>query len=192
MTEHFDEQISEFIDDEMSPEQCEFFVRRLQKDDEARARYMRYQLIGAAVRGEHIQRNASELRRRLQAALAADASASTAKKQAGAGHQLIASAGIAAGFVLFAAIGWGVAMFDRLPPVSASEYSAAAADSPSMVAMPSSDTGIYAGKPVQTTGVQLFVHHAGYSSGFNRTPMLSSLLAVPEDEVVAASQGHSR
>lgn len=192
MSEHFDEQISEFIDDEMSPEQCEFFVRRLQKDDAARARYMRYQLIGAAVRGEHIQRNASELRHRLQAALAADASASSAKKQAGAGHQLVASAGIAAGFVLFAAIGWGIAMLERLPPVDAGEFAAAVTDSPSMVAMPSSDTGAFDGKPLQTTGVQLFVHHAGYSSGFNRTPMLSSLLSVPEDEPGAVPRGDSR
>lgn len=192
MSEHFDEQISEFIDDEMSAEQCEFFVRRLQKDDAARARYMRYQLIGAAVRGEHIQRNASELRRRLQAALAADASTSAAQQQAAAGQQLVTGAGIAAGFVLFAAIGWAIAMLDRLPSVDADEFVAAVADSPSMVAMPSSEGGGFAGKPVQTTGVQLFVHHAGYSSGFNRTPMLSSLLSVPEDEAGAVPRGNSR
>ncbi len=171
MSEHFDEQISEFIDDEMSPEQCEFFVRRLQKDDAARARYMRYQLIGAAVRGEHIQRNASELRRRLEAALASDSPAPAANHRAVLGNQLVASAGIAAGFVLFAAIGWGVAMLDRLPSADADEFMAVVADSPSMVAMPSSEAGAFAGRQVQTTGVQLFVHHAGYSSGFNRTPM---------------------
>lgn len=192
MSDHFDEQISEFIDDEMSPEQCEFFVRRLQRDDAARARYMRYQLIGAAVRGEHIQRNASELRRRLQAALAADASAAAAQQQATAGQQLVTGAGIAAGFVLFAAIGWGIAMLDRLPSVDAAEFAAAMADSPSMVAMPSSEAGGFVGMPVQTTGVQLFVHHAGYSSGFNRTPMLSSLLSVPEDEAGAVPRSSSR
>jgi len=177
MSEHFDEQISEFIDDEMSPEQCEFFVRRLQKDDEARARYMRYQLIGAAVRGEHIQRNALELRRRLEAALATDASAATAKGHAIAGHQLVVGAGIAAGFVLFAAIGWGVAMLDRLPPVDAGEFAAAVSGSSSLAAKPSAslDGGSWAG--------QMLVHHAGYSSGFNRT---LTVLVAPEDEPSAA------
>jgi anti-sigma factor RsiW len=176
MTEHFDEQISEFIDDEMSPEQCEFFVRRLQKDDAARARYMRYQLIGAAVRGEHIQRNSAELRRRLQAALATDTSASTASRLAGAGHQLVVGAGIAAGFVLFAAIGWGVGMLDRLPPVDSGAF-AAEAGSQSLAAKPAMqlDGGSFAG--------QMLMHHAGYSSGFNRP---FTTIVAPEDEPSAA------
>ena len=175
MSEHFDEQISEFIDDEMSPEQCEFFVRRLQKDDSARARYMRYQLIGAAIRGEHIQHNASELRRRLEAALATDNPASPAATQSIAGNQLVASAGIAAGFVLFAAIGWGVSMLDRLPPVDAPQVAGTVTESPSPAVMPSAslDAGSFAS--------QMLVHHAGYSSGFNRTLMQSSLVAWKDD-----------
>ena len=36
MSDQFKEQISQFIDDEMSVEEGEFFVRRLQRDDEAR------------------------------------------------------------------------------------------------------------------------------------------------------------
>jgi hypothetical protein len=33
---------------------------------------------------------------------------------------------------------------------------------------------------------QIFVTHAGYSSGFNRTPVLSSLIAVPKNGAGAA------
>jgi hypothetical protein len=173
MSEHFDEQISEFIDDEMSPEQCEFFVRRLQRDEGARARYMRYQLIGAAVRGEHIQQNAPELRRRLEAALASDAAAPVAAKRADRGHQLVASAGIAAGFVLFAAIGWGVASLDRLPPADAGAIALAASDAPSIAAMLSPlEGGNFAG--------QMWVIHAGYSSGFNRAQIQSNILAAED------------
>lgn len=55
MSEHIDEQVSEFVDDEMSIEECDFFVRRLQRDDDTRARFMRYQLIRAVIRGDRIQ-----------------------------------------------------------------------------------------------------------------------------------------
>lgn len=184
MSDHFDEQISEFIDDEMSPEQCEFFVRRLQRDEGARARYMRYQLIGAAVRGEHIQHNASELRRRLEAALAGDAADANAGKHAFASQQLVTGAGIAAGFLLFAAIGWGVAMLERMPPVDVDEFAAAVTDSATFAAMPSAplDGGAFAG--------QILVHHAGFSSGFHRTLMQSSLVA-PDEEASASPEADS-
>lgn len=182
MSEHFDEQISEFIDDEMSPEQCEFFVRRLERDDGARARYMRYQLIGAAVRGEHLQHNALELRQRLDAALARDTSVAPARKPFAAGHRLVAGTGIAAGLALFAAIGWGVAMLDEPPPVVAGVSAAAVTDASPTVAMPSLslDGSAFAG--------QILVTHAGYSSGFNRTPMLSSIISAPEDRADVALQ----
>ena len=176
MSEHFDEQISEFIDDEMSPEQCEFFVRRLQRDEGARARYMRYQLIGAAVRGEHIQHNASELRHRLEAALARDASAAPVPMRAVAGNRLVAAAGIAAGLALFAAIGWRVAMLDMPRQVDADEFAAAVAGSPATAATSpvSLDGSAFAG--------QILMTHAGYSSAFNRTFVQSSVLAAPEVE----------
>lgn len=178
MSEHFDEQISEFIDDEMSPEQCEFFVRRLERDEGARARYMRYQLIGAAVRGEHIQHNATELRQRLEAALARDASSAPAQKRTVVGHRLVAGAGIAAGFALFAAIGWGVATLDRLPPVAMDDVATSVA--PSTLDMPAQplEGGNFAD--------QILVTHAGYSAGFNRTPVFSSIIAVPKNGAGAA------
>jgi sigma-E factor negative regulatory protein RseA len=177
MSEHFDEQISEFIDDEMSPEQCEFFVRRLQRDDEARSRYMRYQLIGAAVRGEHIQQNAPELRRRLAAALANDTETSSSTGGAILSSRFVAGAGIAAGFALFAAIGWGIAMLDRQSPGADDVFATTIARSPSMISMPSlpRDAGAFAGAPAQVMGVQLLVHHAGF-------------VAAPDEELAMAHE----
>jgi sigma-E factor negative regulatory protein RseA len=190
MSEHFDEQISEFIDDEMSPEQCEFFVRRLQRDDEARSRYMRYQLIGAAVRGEHIQQNAPELRRRLAAALENDTEASSSQAGSFFGSRFVAGAGIAAGFALFAAIGWGIATLERQSPDPYDEFATTTARSPSMLSIPSMprDAGAFAGAPAPVTGLQYFVHHAGYSLSFNRTLQHSSILAAPEEEAVLAHE----
>lgn len=69
MTDPFQEQISDFVDDELSSDECEFFVRRLQRDPEARERLIRYHLIGAAMRGELERAHPNVLRHRLQDAL---------------------------------------------------------------------------------------------------------------------------
>jgi sigma-E factor negative regulatory protein RseA len=69
MTDRFQEQISGFVDDELSADECEFFVRRLQRDSESRRQLMRYHLIGAALRGELTHSDPDTLRRRLQGAL---------------------------------------------------------------------------------------------------------------------------
>lgn len=69
MSDLFQEQVSVFIDDELSAEECEFFVRRLQRDPDSRAQLIRYQMIGAAVRGELGHPEAGVLRRRLRDAL---------------------------------------------------------------------------------------------------------------------------
>jgi len=69
MTDRFQEQISGFVDDELSAEECEFFVRRLQRDSESRRQLMRYHLIGAALRGELTHSHPDTLRRRLEGAL---------------------------------------------------------------------------------------------------------------------------
>jgi negative regulator of sigma E activity len=69
MNDQFQEQTSLFVDDELTAEECEFFVRRLQRDPAARGRLVRYQLIGAALRGELKTTDPELLRRRLQAAM---------------------------------------------------------------------------------------------------------------------------
>jgi hypothetical protein len=142
------------------------------------------------VRGEHIQHNASELRSRLEAALANDVAASPAQVPGFAGNRLVAGAGVAAGLALFAAIGWGIAALDVLTPGAEDEFAVTAADSRSMVAMPevSRDGGAFAGKPAQVTAIQYVVHHAGYSSGLSRTLMQSGLIAPPEDEAGSAPE----
>jgi negative regulator of sigma E activity len=69
MNDQFQEQTSLFVDDELTADECEFFVRRLQRDPDARGRLVRYQLIGAALRGELKMSDPELLRRRLQAAM---------------------------------------------------------------------------------------------------------------------------
>jgi negative regulator of sigma E activity len=75
MTEQISDQISAFIDDELSDEESAFLVRRFERDAEARSRAARYTLIGAALRDELVGANPEILRRRISAALTGTAPA---------------------------------------------------------------------------------------------------------------------
>ena len=69
MTEIADLQISAFVDDELSRDECEFLVRRLGLDAAARRRLLRYHTIGAALRGELLGPDPDILRRRISGSL---------------------------------------------------------------------------------------------------------------------------
>ena len=52
MNEELDSQLSAMFDDELAPEQCELLARRLSRDEQLKARWGRYAVIGAAIRSE--------------------------------------------------------------------------------------------------------------------------------------------
>ena len=69
MTDQINDQISAFIDNELSADESALLVRRFERDGDARARAMRYTLIGASLRGELLEPHPSVLRQRISAAL---------------------------------------------------------------------------------------------------------------------------
>lgn len=69
MTDVADLQISAFVDDELSSDECEFLVRRLTRDAAARQQLLRYETIGAAMRAELLGPDPDILRRRISASL---------------------------------------------------------------------------------------------------------------------------
>ncbi len=69
MTDQINDQISAFIDDELSADESALLVRRFERDAEARARALRYTLIGSSLRGELLEPHPSVLRQRVAAAL---------------------------------------------------------------------------------------------------------------------------
>jgi negative regulator of sigma E activity len=69
MTEQINDQVSAFIDDELSVDESALLVRRFERDPDARARATRYTLIGSALRGELLEPHPSVLRQRIAAAL---------------------------------------------------------------------------------------------------------------------------
>jgi negative regulator of sigma E activity len=71
MTEQIQDQISAFADDELSAEECEFLVRRMERDSEFRQKALSYATIGAALRGEILHPDPDILRRRVQQELGA-------------------------------------------------------------------------------------------------------------------------
>jgi len=69
MSEQIHDQVSAFIDDELSAEECAFLVRRFERDPASRNKLVRYALIGSALRGELLQPEPDMLRRRVHDAL---------------------------------------------------------------------------------------------------------------------------
>ena len=69
MSEQIQDQISAFMDDELSAEECAFLVRRLERDAQSRDKVLRYSVIGAALRGELPNPDPDVLRKRVRAAL---------------------------------------------------------------------------------------------------------------------------
>ena len=69
MTDQINDQISAFIDNELSADESALLVRRFERDGDARSRAMRYTLIGASLRGELLEPHPSVLLQRISSAL---------------------------------------------------------------------------------------------------------------------------
>jgi sigma-E factor negative regulatory protein RseA len=85
MNEELDSQLSAMFDDELPPAECELLARRLSRDEQLKARWGRYAVIGAAIRAEHDVRLDARLPQRVKAAISAEpalAAAPAAKRSA--------------------------------------------------------------------------------------------------------------
>jgi sigma-E factor negative regulatory protein RseA len=69
MTDQINDQISAFIDDELSDEESAFLLRRFERDSDARSLAVRYTMIGSALRGELLGPDPAILRRRVAVAM---------------------------------------------------------------------------------------------------------------------------
>jgi hypothetical protein len=65
MTDQINDQISAFIDDELSDEESAFLLRRFERDSDSRDLAVRYTMIGSALRGELLGPDPAILRRRI-------------------------------------------------------------------------------------------------------------------------------
>jgi negative regulator of sigma E activity len=195
MSDQFQEQTSLFVDDELSAEECEFFVRRLQRDPDARGRLLRYQLIGATLRGELKTSDPELLRRRLQAAMDG-----VGRAPAGRAPQRMGSTRFfkhAIGLAIAASVTVAALLMLRTSSIeSASEASATASLEASLEGRDASyivpletDARRVASPPVRLTNYMM--QHGEYASHLSRTSVHSNVVTtgqpdLPSDDGSAA------
>lgn len=197
MTDQINDQISAFIDNELSADESALLVRRFERDTESRARAMRYTLIGASLRGELLEPHPSVLRQRVAAALSG-ASPAAPKARERAGERFakpLLSVAIAA-TVAVVAIGALRSLNEGVPsPAAASGVAAAApaieasslqardaAVAPSYVVPRTSDDQSQTVAPIRLTNY--LMHHGEYASGFTRTSVNSNVVGAAMEPVV--------
>jgi negative regulator of sigma E activity len=72
MNEELDSQLSAMFDDELPPAECELLARRLSRDENLKARWGRYAIVGAVIRAERGVRLNAPLAGRVNAVLLAE------------------------------------------------------------------------------------------------------------------------
>jgi sigma-E factor negative regulatory protein RseA len=111
MNEELDSQLSAMFDDELPAAECELLARRLSRDEQLKARWGRYAVIGATIRAERGVRLNAGLARRVSSAissepvLAAEPVAQPKRQWGNRWWQPVASAAAVAG-VAVASILW--------------------------------------------------------------------------------------
>ena len=103
MNEELDSQLSAMFDDELAPGECELLARRLSRDEQLKARWGRYAVIGAAIRSERGVRLNAALAGRVSAVILAEpalAAAHGAHRAAVRWWQPLAGAAVAVGVAL--------------------------------------------------------------------------------------------
>jgi sigma-E factor negative regulatory protein RseA len=100
MNEELDSQLSAMFDDELSHGECELLARRLSRDEQLRARWGRYAVIGAAIRAERGVRLNARVAGRVRALMSSEpALGARVSVRAAAPHwwRPLAGAAVAAG-----------------------------------------------------------------------------------------------
>ena len=187
MTEQISDQISAFIDDELSDEESAFLLRRFERDADARNRAARYTMIGAALRDELLGPDHSILRRRIAVALTGTAPPTQQRPAARLQWRYLRPAvgvGIAATVAVAAVLGLRAVNVARVGvPGGAATLSAplqtrAAEPAPSyVVPRESSDAPVIAPAVRLTNYV---MHHSEYASRLSRTSVRSNVVGAAE------------
>ncbi len=202
MTEQINDQISAFIDDELSEQECALLVRRFERDTDSRNQAQRYALIGAALRNELLRPDHGVLRRRIASALDG-APAAPAHPAAAALPNVpvpqraplrwqsrylrpVAGFGIAATVAVVAIVGLrevndgagGAAApttaFNASPPPAARQWT-----EPASYTVPQDVSDAPTVAP-QIRLTNYLVHHGEYTSGLSRTSVHSNVVGAAE------------
>jgi len=189
MNEELDSQLSAMFDDELAPAECELLARRLSRDEQLKARWGRYAVIGAAIRSERGVRLNGALAGRVSAVILAEpvlAGAHGAHRTAVRWWQPLAGAAVAVGVALGSVL-WlrAQAPFAGAPP---SAQLTATASVPAAALVPTASAGAPdsyvvprapAVRPMvpSTELANYVVAHSVFSSPVARRNLLSAFMA---------------
>jgi sigma-E factor negative regulatory protein RseA len=202
MNEELDSQLSAMFDDELPPAECELLARRLSRDEQLKARWGRYAVIGAAIRAERGVRLNARVAGRVNARIVSEpALSATGEPVRGALRrrlwwQPLAGTAVAAG-VAAAAILW---LRGQLPPAAAplaaqagaASQSQPAAAQPAVAAgdsfvVPPAPAAAAAAALVPSTELANYVvAHSMFSTPVARRNLLSAFMTSGEAVAVAA------
>lgn len=185
MNEELDSQLSAMFDGELPSTECELLARRLSRDEQLKARWGRYAVIGATIRSEGgLQLNA-ELARRVNAVIAkepnilANPTAQRPSRAASRWIRPVAGLGVAAGVAALSIV-WMRSQSPDAPgavtaqAVVAQATTAPVSEQPDSYVVPKSS-----GRRMIVGGTQLanyVVAHSEFSSPVTRRNLLSALM----------------
>jgi negative regulator of sigma E activity len=190
MNKELDSQLSAMFDDELASEECELLARRLSRDEQLKARWGRYAVIGAAIRSERGVRLNAPLAGRVSAVILAEPALATGHGARRAGvrwWQPVAAAAVAVGVALVSVL-WlraqtplaGAALSAHLSAPtetvpSAAVVPAAAAGAPDSYVVPRAP----AARAMAVPSIELanyVVAHSVFSSPVTRRNLLSAFM----------------
>lgn len=190
MNEELDSQLSAMFDDELAPGECELLARRLSRDEQLKARWGRYAVIGAAIRSERGVRLNAPLAGRVSAVILDEpalATAHTGRRSGLRWWQPVAAAAVAAGVALVSVL-WlraqaplsGAPLSAHLTAPSATATVPGAAVGPAAAA---SDSYVVPRAPAvramvpSTELANYVVAHSVFSSPVTRRNLLSAFMS---------------
>jgi len=210
MNEELDSQLSAMFDNELPAAECELLARRLSRDEQLKARWGRYAVIGATIRAEGGVRLNAPLASRVSAAiasepaLAAEPAPQPKKRVENRWWQPVASAaavaGVAAGAILWMRaqspdLTAEVARTTPVVPAVATMAAAVPASATSQINTGEPETYVVPRMPLRrrlvvpsTELANYVVAHSEFSSPVARRNLLSSFMA-NEPGTAAASGG---
>lgn len=188
MNEELDSQLSAMFDDELPAAECELLARRLSRDEQLKARWGRYAVIGTAIRAERVLLE-PRLARRVNQALRTEpqliaAPPRQARPASALGWwQPLASLAVAASVATLAIL-WMRGMNDPMPAVAPLATSTVALPPPALARADSRSVS-YVVPPVQprrvvvpsTSFANYLVAHFEVSSPVAGQTMISALVA---------------
>jgi sigma-E factor negative regulatory protein RseA len=202
MNEELDSQLSAMFDDELPSAECELLARRLSRDEQLKARWGRYAVMGAAIRAERGVRLNTGLPGRVstalssEPALAAEPAPQRKERWANRWWQPIAGAAVAAGVAAMSIL-W---MRSQTSPETAPIVAQAMSPAVSTSVVSGTASPVSTGEPdsyvvPKTPGRRLVVPstelanyvvaHSEFSSPVGRRNLLSAFMATEAGTVGA-------